>query len=71
VVNSDIAISEISDAELDMVVGASGVNLSHLVTVNLPINIAIGVQNQTNISILSLTQQGGSQTLINGLFNNL
>jgi hypothetical protein len=72
VMNNDMALVELSETELD-VVGAGAqslVNLSHLVSINLPINIGIGLQGQANISIFSLATQGGQQQLILGLFNN-
>jgi hypothetical protein len=73
VVNNDITLAELSETELDLVgAGAQSlVNLSHLVSINLPINIGIGLQGQANISIFSLATQGGQQTLILGLLNNV
>jgi hypothetical protein len=66
-VNNDMAITEISDTELDWVsAGASG---HSLVNVNVPINIAVGLQGQTNISVFSLATQGGANTLVFGLLS--
>jgi hypothetical protein len=64
VVTTDVTtIVELSDAELDMVAAGSHLNLSNLVTVNLPINIGVQLAGQANIALFSIATQGGLQSL--------
>jgi hypothetical protein len=58
-------LAELSDEELDMVAAGAGLHLGQLVSINVPVQINLGLQfaNQTNVSVFSIAQQGGSQNL--------
>jgi hypothetical protein len=62
-VNNDVGtITELSDAELDMVAAGS----HSLVNISVPVAINVGVQlaNQVNLALFSInTTQGGPQNL--------
>lgn len=67
---NDMAMSivELSDTDLDAVAAGAttatrGLNLSNLVSINLPINIGVGLQGQVNTAVFSLAMQGGVQNL--------
>jgi hypothetical protein len=60
--NEELAISELSETELDLVAAGAIVN----VNVPVAINIGVALAGQANIALFSLATQGGTQTIISG-----